>query len=152
MKKKISLLMVSVSLFATTSAFAGDQMTAITLQILNARGYQAFRQTQVTRAAQMSFSEQYGYPVAVSYADGSKPSSDLYNGSWRLAINKVTYLSDGAAIVDADLIEKPAGIEGRSSTAQHVALTIAGAKGGVIHGADGRDYVLSLHRLSDAVE
>ncbi|MGF6813177.1 hypothetical protein OKW30_008394 [Paraburkholderia sp. Clong3] len=152
MKKKISLLMVSAALLATTGAFAGDDVTAITVRVLNARGYQTWVQAQATWTGKADFSEHYGYPVAVDYVDGSKPATAPYSGSWRLRINKVSYQGDGGAIVDADLFEKPAGIEGRSSSTQHVALTIAGARGGVIHGADGRDYVVSLHRLSNAVE
>lgn len=68
----------------------------------------------------------------------------------KLQINRVSYQADGNAVIDADLVEKPAGLEGRAPSTQHVALMIAGTENGVIHAANGNDYVLSLHRVSGA--
>lgn len=65
MKKQLKLLAAVSALLATAGAFAADDMTAIKLQIFNAKGHQTFGETLVTKG-EASFGEQYGYPVAVS--------------------------------------------------------------------------------------
>ncbi|MFL9921589.1 hypothetical protein PQR75_40810 [Paraburkholderia fungorum] len=151
MKKRFIFgVLAAAALAVTATASAAGDMTAINLQILNSKGYQTFSQTVVTKGI-ATFGEQYGYPVAIVTADGTKPKPDLFNGSWSLEVKQVSYRPDGKAVIEADLIDKPASIEGRPASTQHVAVTVSpGASSGTVHGANGDDYVLSVHRLSDA--
>ncbi|MBA9859917.1 hypothetical protein [Ralstonia insidiosa] len=130
---------------ASIPAVSGG-MTAVSVKVLHKGMQEVERNVLFREGDYAAISQRYEFPVAIV---GDKINPDDYSGFWRLTINKVSFDETGAATIEARLAAREARQE---ATTQNVSVRIeAGAKSGLIHGANGRDYLLSVRHIDPQI-
>jgi len=153
MMKKAILLLTLVSVTKMASAASSDVQPAapvsaaagtgisVSVHSQDARGVMYPVGSGVTHGEPIIFAEDISYPVNTN--GGPR---DQFDGSWSLTVSNVRdSLADSVAF-DVTLAGKNPGIwEGQ--VVRHVE-TGTGSRTGVVHWLDGKDYVITVHRVN----
>jgi hypothetical protein len=121
-------------------------MTAVSVQVLHKGTQEVERNVLFRDGGSAVISERYGFPIAIF---GEQINPDDFTGFWRLTISKVTFDQSGVATVDARLDTREAR---RQATGQNLSVSIDAGKGAaVIHGANGKDYLLNVRHVAPVI-
>ncbi|MFU0488470.1 hypothetical protein ACMZ41_18720, partial [Acinetobacter baumannii] len=121
-------------------------MTAVSVKVLHKGMQEVERNVLIRDGGSAVIGERYGFPIAII---GNQFNADDFSGFWRLTISKVTFDESGVATVDATLDTREAR---QQATGQNLSVTIGvGKEGGIIHGANGKDYLLNVRHVEAVI-
>ena len=121
-------------------------MTAVSVKVLRKGAQEVERNVIIRDGGYAVIGERYAFPIATI---GEQINPDDFSGFWRLIISKVTFDQSGVAMVDATLDSREARQHAASQT---LSVRIgAGGEGAIIHGVNGKDYVLSVRHVEPVI-
>ncbi|MBR8205288.1 hypothetical protein [Burkholderia vietnamiensis] len=135
------------------AAASGDGSTAIGVRVMRAGRQEVLREVLMRDGGTASFGAEAVFPVGHVRLDGppvietvsmKQGQGEDFAGSWNLVIKQVTFDAEGNAAVQASLDEHA---PGATPEHQDVALSIKAGEHATIHGANGKDYLLSIHHV-----
>lgn len=137
---------VDVAVAGKAISDAPRGMTAVSVKILRNGMQEVERNVLIRDGDSAAISERYGFAIAIM--DGKINPDDL-SGFWQLTISKITFGDNGASTIEAKLDAREARQE---ATSQKATVNIkAGEKSGLIHGANGKDYLLSVRHIDSQI-
>jgi hypothetical protein len=137
----LKIIIALISLAACGAALADEPHGATDIVVYQraARGDLSGMLKRQTHGEPITFSRQFSYLV------GTDRPTDI-DGHWSMTISNLQYGANGDSAFDVGMEGKDPGVWEGKSTA-HV-LIDQGAKFGVVHGIDGKDYRIELRRLA----
>ena len=154
--KQVTLLFAVCGLFLSGATFAantadvaqrGDEASVaakpaleVAVYMRDARGALSNVGWRMTHGEPVQFSERFSYLVATNGAH------DAYDGHWSMTISDFRDSVADSFSFDVSMEGKDPGVwEGQAT--QHV-RTETGSRTNIVHGIDGKDYVIELRRVN----